>query len=59
MASNESSDIDNNLLTLYDDDKNDKILDDVLKKVQYRKPELTDIKTGDFLWVQFTGSSQK
>jgi len=61
--SSENSDIENNLLKLCDDNEDDDILlDNVLNyvtEVQYRKPVLTDIKTGDFLLVQFIGGNRK
>lgn len=54
---NENSNIESDLLKLCDDNKDDDILlDNVLNdvsEVQYRKPVFTDIKTGDFLLVQF------
>jgi len=63
LASNENSDIENDLLKLCDDDEDDDILlSNVLNEVtevQYRKLVFTDIKTGDFLLVQFTGDNRK
>jgi len=63
LPSNENSDIENVLLKLCDDNENhDMLLDNILNdvtEIQYRKPVFTDIKTGDFLLVQFIGGNRK
>jgi len=56
--SSEKSDIENDLLKLCDDILLDYGLNDV-SEVQYRKPVFTDLKTGDFLLVQFNGRNRK
>ncbi|CAI6354118.1 unnamed protein product [Macrosiphum euphorbiae] len=56
--SSENSDIENDLLKLCDDILLDYGLNNV-SEVQYRKPLFTDLKTGDFLLVQFNGRNRK